>query len=251
MDRATRKNLKSDKFAQEVNHSFEFLSTHTADVKKYGAAAVAVLLVIGGIFFYFSHQKTARKDALDQALKMDDATVGPQQQAQAPPGTMNFPNEAAKDKALKETFANIGAKYHGTQEGAIAQLYLGAATADKGETKEAMAIYKDIADSAPASYASVAKMSLAQLDATQGNSAEAEKLLREIIAKPTVFVSQEEATVVLAQLLLRSNPAEARKLLEPLRTSRTAISRMAIQTLGLIPPSGAQGTPRANPTVAN
>ncbi len=132
MDRATRKNLKSDKFAQEVGHTFEFLSTHTSEVKRYGAIAVVALLAVGGLLFYFSHQKTARKEALDLALKMDDATVGTQQQQQAPPGTMNFPTADAKDKALKEAFANIGAKYHGTQEGAIAQLYLGAATADRG-----------------------------------------------------------------------------------------------------------------------
>jgi len=40
---------------------------------------------------------------------------------------------------------------------------------------------------------------------------------------------------VLAQLLLRSKPQEARKLLEPLRNSRTTISAKAIATLGLIP----------------
>ena len=64
---------------------------------------------------------------------------------------------------------------------------------------------------------------------------EAEKLLRALIDKPTAFVSKEEATIVLAQLLLRSKPQEARKLLEPLRNSRTTISVKAIATLGLIP----------------
>ncbi len=83
-------------------------------------------------------------------------------------------------------------------------------------------------------------MSLAQLYAS-GEVRRGGKVLRGIIAKPTVFVSKEEATVVLAQLLLRSNPAEARKLLEPLRTGRTTISRMAIQTLGLIPGGNAPG----------
>jgi len=78
-------------------------------------------------------------------------------------------------------------------------------------------------------------MSLAQIYAANGQTAEAEKLLREMIQKPTVFVSKEEATIVLAQLLIRSNPQEARKLLEPLRNSRTAVSSKAIATLGLIP----------------
>jgi predicted negative regulator of RcsB-dependent stress response len=246
VDRITRKDLKSDKFAQEVGHTFEFLSTHPTEVKRYGAIALVVLLAAGGIFFYSRHQETARKDALDLAIRMDDATVGPQQQQQAPPGTMNFPTGDAKDKALKEAFSNVAAKYHGTQEGAIAQLYLGSETADRGDLKAAENIYKDVADSAPAAYASVAKMSLAQLYASEGKTADAEKLLREIVAKPTAFISKEEATIVLAQLLVHSNPTEARKLLEPLRTSRTAISRMAIQTLGMIPASTSPNAPSNN-----
>lgn len=244
MDRLTRKELKSDKFAQEVTHTFQFLGAHPAEVKRYGAIAVAVLVLAGGAFFYLRYQQNARKDALEQALNLDDATVGPQQNPVI--GQKNFPTQADKDKALKEAFANLAAKYRGTQEGAIGALYLGAASADKGELKEAEKIYKDAADSAPATYASVAKMSLAQIYASEGNTAEAEKLLREIIAKPTVFVSKEEATVVLGQLLLRSNPQEARKLLEPLRNSRTAVSAKAIETLGLIPQAPASAQPPQN-----
>ena len=51
------------------------------------------------------------------------------------------------------------------------------------------------------------------------------------IAKPTVLVSKEHATIVLARLLAPSRPAEARKLLEPLRTARSVISRAALTAL--------------------
>jgi len=233
VDRITRKNLKSDKFSQEVSHTFQLLSTHPAEVKRYGAIAAAVLVLAGGIFFYLRYQENQRRAALEQALRLDDGVVGPVQNEVI--GQVNFPNQEAKDKALKEAFAGLGAKYRGTQEGAIGELYLGASTADRGDLKEAEKIYKEAADSAPAEYAAVAKMSLAQIYAANGQTAEAEKLLREMIQKPTVFVSKEEATIVLAQLLIRSNPQEARKLLEPLRNSRTAVSSKAIATLGLIP----------------
>ena len=236
MDRITRKELKSDKFAQEVSHTFQFLGAHPSEVKRYSAIAVAVLVLAGGIFFYTRSQDSARRAALEQALNLDDATIGPQPQQQTPIiGQKNFPDQAAKDKALKESFANLAAKYRGTQEGAIGSLYLGAAAADKGEFKDAEKLYKEAADSAPTAYASVAKMALAQIYASNGNSAEAEKLLRSLMDKPSVFVSKEEATIVLGQLLLHSNPQEARKLLEPLRNSRTAISSKAITTLGMIP----------------
>jgi len=49
-------------------------------------------------------------------------------------------------------------------------------------------------------------------------------------------VSKEQATIVLGQILAQSNPAEAHKLLDPLRTStRAAISRTAITAAATIP----------------
>jgi predicted negative regulator of RcsB-dependent stress response len=231
--RITRKQLKSDKVAEEIKHTRQFLNAHPDEVKRYGAIAAAVLVVAAGIFFFTRYQDNARKTALEAALHLDDGVVGPVQNEVI--GQINFPTQDAKDKALKEAFGNLSAKYRGTQEGAIGALYLGASTADKGDLKAAEQIYKEAADSAPAPYASVAKMSLAQIYASNGQTADAEKLLRGLIDKPTVFVSKEEATIVLAQLLLRSNPQEARKLLEPLRNSRTSVSSKAIATLGLIP----------------
>ena len=82
---------------------------------------------------------------------------------------------------------------------------------------------------------SVAQLALAQIYESEGKSAEAEKLLRQLIDKPTLFVSKEEATLELAKLLAKSNPAEARKLVEPLSASpRNAVSRAAVSVLGAI-----------------
>ena len=56
-----------------------------------------------------------------------------------------------------------------------------------------------------------------------------------LIAKPTDFVSKEQATIALGQYLSASKPAEARKILESLRADRMVISRTAIGALGQIP----------------
>ena len=42
-------------------------------------------------------------------------------------------------------------------------------------------------------------------------------MLRDLIAHPTIFVSKEQATITLARYLAPKKPAEARKLLDPLR----------------------------------
>lgn len=232
MDRITRKNLKTDKFAQEVSHTFDFLTEHSAEAKRYGAIALAVILIAVGTYLYMRHQAGVREEALSQAFRLDDATVGnaPQQ-----PGGLHFQTEDQKDKARVKAFSDLAAKYHGTQEGAIAALYLASDVADKGNLAEAERRYKDVMDSAPKAYSSMARMALAHVYAAEGKIAEAEKLLRSAVANPTVTVSKEDATIQLALFLAKKNPDEARKLLEPLRTARTAVSRAAVQALGEIP----------------
>ena len=110
MDRQTRKNLKTDKFAQEVTHTFTFLSEHTAETKRYGAIALAVIVVAAGIYFYMRHESTARAEALAQALRYDDATVGANNQ----PGTLHYNTQEEKDKVRNPAFTEVAAKYHGS-----------------------------------------------------------------------------------------------------------------------------------------
>ncbi len=228
MKRITRKNLKSDKFAQEVSTIWDWTAEHQAEVIRYGSIGLAVILIAAGIFYYVRYQAGVRQEALSAALKIDGANVGGSPQ----PGMMQFATADEKDKAWQKAFADVAAKYHGTQEGAIAEMYLASASADKGDLASAEKRYLDIVDSAPTPYASMARIALAETYEAEGKNAEAEKTLKDAVAHPTVSVSKEEATIQLALFTCKSNPDEARKMLEPLRTGRTAISRAAVQALG-------------------
>ena len=229
MDRQTRKNLKSDKFAQEVTHTFEFVSEHRSEVVRYGSIALGVIVIAAAIFFYMRHEATVREDALAQALRIDLANVGanPQQ-----PAAMSFATAEEKEKARQKAFSELAARYHGSQEGSIAAMYLASDVADKGNLADAEKRYKDIMESAPKAYAALARMALVQIYQAQGKGADAEKLLKEQIANPTSTVSKEQATIQLAVLQAKTDPCAARKVLEPMRTDRTAISRAAVQALG-------------------
>lgn len=228
MKRITRKNLKSDKFAEEVSTIWDWMAEHKDEVIRYGAIALAVLLVAGGIFYYIRYQAGVRADALAAALRVDNANVG----GQAQPGMMQFATQDEKDKAWVKAFTDVAVKYHGTQEGAIAEMYLASAEADKGSLANAEKRYREIIDSAPKPYNSMAQMALAQTLNAEGKTDEAEKLLRDMIAHPSVAVSKEEATIELALMIGKCHQDDARKMLEPLRTGRTAVSRAAVQALG-------------------
>jgi hypothetical protein len=128
-----------------------------------------------------------------------------------------------------KAFADLARKYSGTEEGNVALYYRGAILADQGKLSEAEAIFKQVAADADKNNASLAKLALSQIYFVTNRTPEADKLLRDLIANPTDYVSKEQATFSLARGLTRTNPAEARKLLEPLRTSRSAVSQAAIQ----------------------
>ena len=231
MDRLTRKELKTDKFALEVGHGVEYVAEHKQQMIRYGAIAAGVLVLIIAIFAYRSYQNGVREDALRNAIRVQDALVG----QPATESLLAFPTQEEKDKALQKAMAEVASKHPGTDQGSIARYFLGTYAADKGDLTGAEKALKDVIENGPANYASLAKLALGPVYKAQGKPAEGEKILRDLMANPTMFVSKEQATIALAQLLANSNPQEARKLIEPLREMRGPVSRAALTALAEIP----------------
>lgn len=231
MDRITRSKLKTDRFAVEVEHSVEFVAGHKKQVGMYGAIAVAVALLVAGIVYYRDRQHSARQEELAKAMEVIQAPVSPG----APPGQLFYTTEALKSDAALKAFKPIVDKYSGTQEAIVSASYLGAVYTDMGNLAEAEKYFRQVADSGDSNYASMGKLSLAQVLLSTGRTADAEKLLRSLYENPSMFVSKEQAAIALARAIGVSKPAEARKLLEPLRTERPAVSQLAITMLAELP----------------
>jgi predicted negative regulator of RcsB-dependent stress response len=230
--RITRKELKTDKFALEVGHTVDFFEEHRTEVVRYGAAALAVVAIVVLLFVYRNHQHTVRQEALAKAIAVQEAPVG-----QGSPGApITFPTQDAKDAEAKKVFAELAAKYSGTDEGYIAEYYLGCIAADEGKLGEADKRFSSVADSGGKKYSSLAKLSLGQIYFAEGKPGPGEQMLRSLMDKPTVFVSKDQAAIVLARMLGPTKPAEARKLLDPLRAMPGPVSQSAIQAYGELPP---------------
>jgi len=148
-----------------------------------------------------------------------------------------FPTEQEKTKAEVAAFSDVASKYSSSREGITAEYYLASTAADQGNLAGAEQALKEVIDSGDANYAALAKLSLASIYKSEGKTSEGEKLIRDVMQKPTEFVSKEQATIALAQYVAPSNPAEARKLLEPLLTStRRAVTQAASTELASLPP---------------
>jgi hypothetical protein len=208
--RITRKELKSDKFALEVEHTVTFFEEHKKEIIRYGTIALAVAVLVVGYSTYARHQHGARQEALYRAITAQEAPVGP-----ASPGALSFPTQDAKDQETLKLFGDVRNNYSGSDEAVVAAYYMGAIHADQGKLAEAEKEYLEASQKGNAQYAGLAKLSLAQIYFADGRAKQGEALLRELMKKPTVFVSKEEAAIMLARYLAPTEPDEAHKLLEP------------------------------------
>jgi predicted negative regulator of RcsB-dependent stress response len=225
VDKLTRKELKSDKFALEVQHSVEFVSQHRQQMIQWVVGAVAVVVIVIGIFWYRSYQHNARQEALHAALLIQNSTVGPSQSEYV----VSFPTTQARETAVVKAWRDLATKYSGTEEGDIAEFFLGTNAADLGNLPEAAKHLQAAIDSGNGPYASEAKLALAQIYAGEGKLNDGVQLIQSVIDHPTVVVSKDAAILALADLIKTSDPQRARKLVEPLRTStRSAVSKAAI-----------------------
>ena len=228
MNRISRKELKSDPFATEVQHSLEYVTDHRSQVIRYGSIVVGVVALAVAWFLYSQHQHTVRQDKLASVFRISDANVG----EAANPFSLSFPTDQAKDQALVKALTDL-AQYSGSDEGTVAEFMLAAHAADKGNAQEAERRLRNVVDNGKGPYVSLAAVQLARIYGSQGKIADARALLQPIIDKPTVFVSKEEAELVLAKILGPTKPDEARKILDRLRgDQRPAISQTAVAEAG-------------------
>ena len=231
MDKHTRKELKSDKFALEVQHSVEYVSVHRQQMIRWGIPAAAVVIILLAVFWYRNNQHNARQEALHAAMLIQNSTVGPSQSQYV----VSFPTAAARETAVVKAWRDLAAKYPGTEEGDIAEFFLGTNAADDGNLPDAAKHFQAAIDSGSGPYASEAKLALAQVYAAQGKLNDGVKLIQSVIDHPTVMVSKDAAILAMANLIKSSNPKEAKKLVDPLRAStRSAVSKAAITLDGSI-----------------
>ena len=232
MDRISRKQLKTDPFRTEVQHTLEYVTEHKSQAVRYGGIALAVIVLAGGWYFYSQHEHTVRQEKMAEIFRISNGNVGPAQSAYE----LSYATQDAKETALVKALTDLATQFHGTEEGTAGEYMLAAHAADKGNPAEAERRLKDAVDNGKGPYTSMARVQLARIYGSQGKVADAKNLLQPLIEKPTMFVSKEEAQLTLAKVLGPTQPDEARKILTPLRTSdRPAISQAAMNQLRELP----------------
>lgn len=206
-----KEQVRHDQFTDTITGIVDYTVTHRNQVIRWTIVAGVVLIVAGIALWISASRRSAREMDLQAALSVAEAQVG----TPNAPGK-NFPTQDAKNKAAIKALQGVVSKDGGTREGLIAQYYLGTLQAQTGD-KAAEANLQPVAKSG-SDFAPLAKVALAQIYAGQNKMPEAQGYLREVINKPTDLVSKAQAQILLAKLVQPTNPAEARKLAEAVKT---------------------------------
>ena len=219
-----KEQLQHDHFTDAVAEVLTYTQTHREQVIRWVITGLVVLVLAGGAFWYSSYRASVRRQDLQAAFDVLEEPVG----AANPSGGKTFPTNDAKKQASMKALRDVIAKDGGTREGLIAQYYLGTLKVQNGDVKGAEADLTAVANSS-SQCAPLAKIALAELYAGENRVREAQKLLTEIVNKPTDLVSKAQAQILLARLDQSTNPQEAKRILQSLRASNPdpAVARAA------------------------
>ncbi len=227
----SRKELKQDNVALKVEETTHFLVTHRPLVMKAGIAALIVLVIGLGSWFFISSRRDARQQQLAAALTLENAPIA----ATPTNGAVSFATEEAKSNAVHKAFNAIISENGGSEEAYAAEFYLAGLDVIAGKTDDALKKYDHVISGAGSDFASLAKLGKAQLLFALDKSADAQVILKDLIANPTPMVSKDQATVTLAKGIAATQPEEARKLLLPIADEHNDISQSAVTALGELP----------------
>ena len=146
MDRQHRRELKRDKFVDEVGS----LTTRAKENQRLlvtATAAVVILAVIGyGIYFYRSNREQKAQEALAAAI---DAIDSPLIQAGTPNPMAKFKTEQERSERSEAMFRDVQKNYSGTNAADVANIYLARTAASRNDTATARKLLTDFISDHP------------------------------------------------------------------------------------------------------
>jgi TolA-binding protein len=183
MDRQQRRDLKHDKFVDEIGS----LSTRARENQRLlltiTAAAVILAVLVYGIYFYRSNREQKAQQGLATAIETIESPLMPAPGAQPVPNA-KFKTEPERTAAAEKQFRDIAANYSGTDAVDVANLYLARIDAGKGDVAGARALLqKFISDNPKHVLVAGARYSLYQLRIDNGEAPQVSQELQAEIGK--------------------------------------------------------------------
>ncbi len=228
-----RKDLKQDKFVEEVSREIQYFTEHRTAI-LIGLAA-AVVVIVGGGWFY-THQKAQRLDsmaALQEAAVMFSRPVS----VNPEPGIPAFVTSGERTREVSAALEKVKTGFPGTKAAAAADYYYALLDMEAEDFAAAKTKLQSAISGTDSEYASLARLALADVLAAEGDVAGARSEYEKLVNNPTTVVPASRAKLALARTIAESDPAGARTLLQELVDSTGPASTIAAQELRGLPQS--------------
>lgn len=183
MDRQQRRNLKHDKFVDEIGSLSTRAKANQRLLLTITATAVILAVLAYGIYFYRSNREQKAQQALATAIDTIESPLIPAPGAQPVPNA-KFKTEPARTAAAEKQFRDLVANYGGTDASDVGNLFLARIDAGKGDVAGARAILQKFVSDNPKNFlVSGARYSLYQLRIDNGEAPQVAQELQAEIGK--------------------------------------------------------------------
>ncbi|HEY0158753.1 MAG TPA: tetratricopeptide repeat protein [Thermoanaerobaculia bacterium] len=200
MDRQHRHDLRHDKFVDEIGVLSSKARANQRLLLTIAGAAVALAVILYGIYFYRSNRERNAQEALATAIETFDAPIGDAPAGQpAPPGP-RFKTEQERATAAEKQFKDVQAKFSGSDAHDVAGLYLARLAMNRGDVATARkALEEFVDDHEDHILVGTARYSLYQLRLENGEAAQVATELQGELSKTDAALPPDAMLALIAQ----------------------------------------------------
>jgi tetratricopeptide (TPR) repeat protein len=210
VDQQTRAALKKDKFVTTTTHGLEWASENRQSLIANGGILLAVILVAVVSVVVYNSRSEAASVAFGAAMQAYQTPLA-QSGEPVPPGMTTYSTAAERAKAANALFLAVADKYGMTPDGRNARYFAGLTYLEAGQSQQAEATLKKVADGWDSNLAALAKFALAQLYRNTGRDPQAIDIYNQLSSRPTTTVPYGLAQLQLADLYQSEGNADAAK----------------------------------------
>jgi TolA-binding protein len=212
MDRQHRHDLKHDRFIDEIGDLSQRARANQRTLLAIAGAAIAIALIVWGIFFYRSTQEAKAQALLATAIQTIESPLRPEP-GQPPVEGAKFKTEAERNTAAEKQFRDVMSQYSGSDAADVASLYLARLDAANGKSDSARALLTKFIDEHDDNVlVGSARFSLYQLRLEGNEAAQVVTELNAELAKDEPVLPADSILVLLAHAYdVQGNAEKARE----------------------------------------
>ena len=232
--RFRRKDLKRDRFVEEVTEGVGFVARHR---NKFVAGGLsAVVAVVGGVGYW----TYARQRGIDSTAALLKATAlyGGVVSEEDFPGVPTFRTASERVDKVTRALDQVSLDFPGSAAAAGAAYYSGLLDRDEGNLIEARSHFEQAMRGKGREYPALARLALGQMLLDEGDAEAARQHFQAVAESPTRTVSRERAEIEVARTWMSSDPARAREILTAIRERNAAAGPLVAELLDVLEEGG-------------